>query len=281
MRILLLGGRGVFGTEFFNLCKKNKILIKSPKSTELNIVKIEKVKKFIQKYKPTHIVNSAVFMGIDPCHDNYKKAFEVNALSVLNLSKICNENNIIFIQTSTHAVFDGNKSKPYNESDQPLQNNVYGATKYSAESFTSSICKKFYIVRFPTMYGKRRNKVKGFVDKMLIKLKKDEKILVAKDKMDSVSYAKDLSECLINILKKKFTYGIYHIQNHGFISYYEFIKYLRKKVKSKSKVIPVKDSYFKSKNFKPLKTSITSIKLKKLRGWKEALKDYLQSERII
>ena len=40
MRILLLGGRGVFGTEFFNLCKKNKILIKSPKSTELNIVKI-------------------------------------------------------------------------------------------------------------------------------------------------------------------------------------------------------------------------------------------------
>ena len=139
MRILLLGGRGVFGTEFFNLCKKNKILIKAPKSIELNIVKIEKVKKYIQKYKPTHIVNSAVFMGIDPCHDNYKKAFEVNALSVLNLSKICNENNITFIQTSTHAVFDGNKSKPYNESDQPLQNNVYGATKYSAESFVSSI----------------------------------------------------------------------------------------------------------------------------------------------
>ena len=87
MRILLLGGRGVFGTYFLIYVKK-KILIKSPKSTELNIVKIEKVKKFIQKYKPTHIVNSAVFMGIDPCHDNYKKVFEANALSVLNLQNM-------------------------------------------------------------------------------------------------------------------------------------------------------------------------------------------------
>tara|TARA_B100001175_G_C19464478_1_gene618347 strand:- start:147 stop:992 length:846 start_codon:yes stop_codon:yes gene_type:complete len=281
MRILLLGGRGVFGTEFFNLCKKYKILIKAPKSKELDIINIKKVKKFIQKYKPTHIINAAVFMGIDPCHDNFKKAFEVNALSVLNLCKICEEKNITFVQTSSHAVFDGNKSKPYTESDQPLQNNVYGATKYSAESFTSSICKKFYIARFPTMYGNRRNKVRGFVDKMLIKLKKNEKIFVAKDKMDSVSYAKDLSKCLLNILKKKLTYGTYHIQNHGFISYYEFIIYLKKKIKSKSKIISVKDSYFKSKNFKPLRTSITSIKLKKLRGWKEALGDYLQSERII
>ena len=79
---------------------------------------------------------------------------------------------IILVQTSTHAVFDGKRNKSYCEEDIPRPNNVYSGTKYLSELFVSSICKKYYIIRFPTLFGKRSNNQKGFVDKVYVALKK-------------------------------------------------------------------------------------------------------------
>ena len=31
----------------------------------------------------------------------------------------------------------------------------------------SSICKKYYVIRFPTLFGDRQNKLLGFVDKVI------------------------------------------------------------------------------------------------------------------
>ena len=93
--------------------------------------------------------------------------------------------------------------------------------------------------------------------------------------MDSPSYAKDIAKEVLNTILKKKRYGIYHISNSGYIDYYNFIKFLKLLLKSKSKIIPVKDSYFKSNAEKPLRNAITSFKLKKLRHWKLALKDYI------
>ena len=36
-------------------------------------------------------------------------------------------------------------------------NNIYSGSKYLSEVFVESICKKHYIIRFPTLFGDRKN----------------------------------------------------------------------------------------------------------------------------
>jgi len=64
------------------------------------------------------------------------------------------------------------------------------------------------------------------------------------------------------------------LANEGKISYFTFVEYIKKILKSKSKVTGVKDKSFPSLGFKPLKTSMISNKIK-LRHWKKALNEYL------
>ena len=63
--------------------------------------------------------------------------------------------------------------------------------------------------------------------------------------------------------------------NQGKISFYTFVKELKKLLNSKSLILKAKDEEFASVGFKPLKTSIVSKKLKKMRNWQVALKEYV------
>lgn len=281
MKILVIGISGCFGTELGKVCKKKKIILKGFRSSKLNVIDLIKLEKTIEKIKPNVIVNSSAIVGINQCEEKYNPAFEVNSIGALNLAKICKKLKIILVQTSTHAVFDGKKNTSYSEYDLPKPNNVYSGSKYLSEIFVSSICKKYYIIRFPTLFGMRKNNLGGFVDKVYVALKNNKTLKIATDKIDSPTYAKDAAEALISILKNKKKYGIYHLGNHGKVSFYEFVNYLKKILKSKSKIIPVKDAYFLSTGFKPLKTSIISKKIKKLRNWKVALKEFVNTQEKI
>ena len=48
-----------------------------------------------------------------------------------------------------------------------------------------SICKKYYIIRFPTLFGERKNNLLGFVDKVIISLENNKDLKIADDKIDS------------------------------------------------------------------------------------------------
>jgi dTDP-4-dehydrorhamnose reductase len=275
MKILLIGASGCFGTEFRNI-KLKKIKLIHYSSKKLNIIDIKNLNKKIKSIKPEVIINSSALVGINQCEIDYKKAFLINSIGALNLAKICSKLDIILVQTSTHAVFDGKQTRSYNENDIPRPTNVYSGTKYLSELFVSSICEKYYILRFPTLYGKRENKLKGFVDKVIDGLKINKTLKIAKDKIDSPTYAKDAALALLSIIKKKKNFGIYHLANKGKISYLKFVRIIKKKLKSESKIIPVKDSDFPSLGFKPLKTSLKSKKIY-LRKWSIALNEYIKS----
>ena len=279
MRILLIGASGCFGTELINYLRENhkSIIIKFFPSKLLNVINIKNLESKINQIKPTVVINSSAIVGINQCENLYEKAFAINTIGALNLAKICKQKNIILVQTSTHAVFDGTNNSFYNEKSEPKPNNVYSGTKFLSEVFVKSICKKYYVIRFPTLFGSRNNKLMGFVDKVILLLKSDKNLKIAYDKTDTPTYAKDAAKQLIEILLKKKPYGIYHLANSGRVSYFNFVKHIKLLLNSKSKIIPVKDSFFPSEGFKPLKTSLKSIKLKPIRNWKLALEEYIKN----
>ena len=72
-------------------------------------------KKKLRVFKPNIVINSSAIVGINQCEENYEKAFAINTIGALNLAKICKKKKIILVQTSTHAVFDGEKRFLYGE----------------------------------------------------------------------------------------------------------------------------------------------------------------------
>lgn len=279
MKILLIGASGCFGTEFIKVLKhiKKNIKLKYFPSKKLNVLDFKNLQKKIESFKPNIVINSSAIVGINQCEENYEKAFAINTIGALNLAKICKKKKIILVQTSTHAVFDGEKKGFYTENDLPKPNNVYSGTKYLSEILVSSICEKYYVIRFPTLFGERQNKLLGFVDKVINSLKNDQTLKIASDKIDTLTYAYDAAIQLTNILFQKKPYGTYHLANKGKTSYLNFVKYLKSKLKSKSKIISVKDKHFISKGFKPLRTALKSTKINYSRHWKIALDEYIKN----
>ena len=141
MKILLIGASGCFGTELSKECKRERIKLISYPSKRLDVTNFKVLKSKIKKIRPSVIVNSSAIVGINQCETNYNKAFEINTVGALNLAKICKINNIILVQTSTHAVFDGTKNSSYNENDIPKPNNIYSGSKYLSEVFVSQFVK--------------------------------------------------------------------------------------------------------------------------------------------
>ncbi|MBI4232773.1 NAD(P)-dependent oxidoreductase [Candidatus Peregrinibacteria bacterium] len=277
MKILLLGANGAFGTAVESVCKKRKVDCAGLTHGNIEITNPREIEDAIKKCEPNILINSVALIGNNVCEPDPQRAFNINTVAVYNIANICEARKITLVQLSTHAVFDGLKDDYYTEEDQPRPINIYAASKYAAECIVESICSKYYTIRFPTMFGKRRNKSLGFVDKMLSMIREGKGLRVANDKIDSPSYTNDLAEELIKLLGDKKTYGVYHLANSGRVSYYDFVVKLAGLLNPKIKVEGVEDKEFKTPGKKSLKTALKSVKMSPMRRWEDALVDYVAS----
>ncbi len=278
-KVLVLGATGLLGTSLERVFKNDKhFKFIGCSHKDIDITNYKKVEKLLKKNKPQFVINTVALIGINFCEDNPEKTMDVNGFSVNNLAKICSNIRATLVQISTHAVFNGIKKHPYEEKDQTNPINIYGYSKLVGEYFVKMNLKNYFILRMPTMYGPRRNKALGFVDKMIINMKQGKNLKIAGDRMDSPSYALNISKKIKKLITQK-KYGVYHISDIGAVSYYQFIKELSKLIGFSGKVKKVKDREFPSAAPNPLRVSISS---KNGTGipWKKALRDFVKEENI-
>ncbi len=120
----------------------------------------------------------------------------------------------------TDYVFDGTKGNSYYEYDQTNPLSVYGKTKLAGEVYIRDILNKFYIVRTSWLYGFHGP---NFVTTMLNLAESNETISVVDDQIGSPTYTVDLAAAIRELIKKP-VYGIYHITNSDYCSWYEYAK---------------------------------------------------------
>ncbi|NJE27149.1 NAD-dependent epimerase/dehydratase family protein, partial [Thermococcus sp. MV5] len=121
---------------------------------------------------------------------------------------------------------DGEKGAPYTEEDMPNPINVYGASKYMGEVFTRNYSEKYYIIRVASLYGKAGASGKGgnFVNWVIEKAKRGEELRIVDDQFMSPTYTMDVARTLKKFLKIQPEWGVYHMVNEGYCSWYEFTK---------------------------------------------------------
>jgi len=242
---------------------------------DVDILDDSAIENVIRSHKPDLVVNSVALVGIDPCEKDTEMAHAVHVHAVRKMASVCSELDAVFVQPSTHAVFDGNKDGFYTESDCPLPTNIYGVTKLASEHIARYATRRHYVPRFPTLFGPRRNKALGFVDKMVQRLRNGQTVKVASDKIDSPTYSLDAANIILDMVEGEKPYGVYHVVNSGAVSYFDLIEALRDHLNSSSQIFKAKEADFPGLAPKPLRTAMKSEKLPEFRTWDAALEAWI------
>jgi len=272
-KILLLGHTGKMGIALNDTLKYDYEVI-GKNSSDFNAIKFDEVKNIVKEIKPDILINTVASMGIDTCEKDPVKALTLNTLYPKLLAELSRDMGFLLIHFSTDAVFNDEKNELYVESDTPKPLNVYGFTKYGGDCFIQAIAKKYYIFRLPVLFGKAI-KNNQFVEKMLQKIKEGSKVIrVTSDIVSSPTYNGDIAKEIKRIIESSLPYGLYHIVNEGKATLFEIMQEIVKNLNLDVKVEKASYKEFPYVGIKNTNTPMTSEKIRPMRPWKEALKEY-------
>jgi len=277
-KILVTGALGMLGHDILSAgLSYNNIEIKGIDINDFNLLHTEGLKNYISESQPNVVIHCAAFTDVDKAESMPEQTFKINSASVRDIANVCNANQIKLILISTDYVFNGSKQTPYYEYDTPEPINIYGWSKYYAENYVRDFCNKYFIVRTSWLFGINGN---NFVKTILNKAKTEKELKIVNDQVGSPTYTKDLAKFLIELsLTDK--YGIYHVTNSGYCSWYEFAKEILKISNKDIKLIPIESKDLVRLAKRPLnsvlhKTALMSSGFTLLQNWKLALEDYLR-----
>jgi len=226
------------------------------------------------------IINCAAYTQVDKAEQEPELANQINHLAVKQLASIASNQQSRLIHISTDYVFDGDSNKLYLETDTPNPINVYSRTKLAGEKALQSVMPmNALVIRASWLYSEYDN---NFVSTMLKLGKERDELSVVNDQMGSPTYATDLADAILEIIKhKKFrdvaqTTQIYNYSNKGEISWYEFAKEIFKIEKIECEVNHVTTQQYPMPAKRPRNTLMNKDKIVevfniKISNWKSSL----------
>lgn len=281
--ILITGANGQLGSELKSLTKNTaQEHFFYTDVQELDITDHPAVLQFIENNSIDTIINCAAYTAVDKAESAFEISAALNHLAVENFAKIAKEKALKFIHISTDYVFDGNKCTPYNETDTPNPQSVYGETKLAGELAMQAINpKNSIIIRTSWVYSSFGA---NFVKTMLRLASEKATLGVILDQIGTPTYAGDLAKTILKILPKlnNEEVAVYHYSNEGVCSWYDFSKAIFEIKKIKIQVNPITSAAYPTAAKRPFYSVLNKNKLKtkfniEIPYWRDALKRCLGS----
>ena len=288
MKILITGGRGQLGRE---LCQEGQACgfdTLAPSRRQLDITDYETAKNFIQLHHPAWVINAAGYTQVDKAENEESLAFAVNKTGCANMAHVCAKSRIPLLQLSTDYVYNGDKKRPYLESDPVSPIGVYGRSKAAGETEIRTILKQHIILRTSWLYGVYG---RNFF-KTILKLADTQKnIRVISDQYGSPTSADDLAKAIFTIVDRcrrqsAVAWGTYHYCGQGIVSWCEFaqtiIELARQHGEHKtSRVEPVATADYPTQAKRPAFSALDCNLIQKNFGitpkpWRQSLKATIQ-----
>jgi len=139
--------------------------------------------------------------------------YRVNVLGTQNMAQVCQELSVHLIHLSTAYVFDGTKSSPYAETDQPNPIEWYGQTKLWAEEEVQSINPQHTILRIDQPFRPDAFPKLDAVHRIIAGLKNQTLYPQFTDHYFGPTYIDSLTTIIDEVIKQKLT-GLYHATNN-------------------------------------------------------------------
>lgn len=279
MKTVLLGGGGQLATDLEQALADWPVT--ALPHSELDVCSFDDVRRALESRQPDVVINTAAFHHVDNCEDEWERAFRVNAFASQNLAAVCADIDATLVYISTDYVFSGTQSTPYEESDLPDPQSVYGASKVAGEFFVKTYCPKHVIVRASGLYGLAGASGKGgnFVETMIRLGKSGNPLRVVDDQIMAPTNTRDLAHKIAEVIAADGR-GIFHITNRGACSWYEYAGQIFDFLGLEPDFGPTTTEAYGAKAARPAYSVLRNAKLESLgiepmAQWQDALRRYL------
>ena len=163
--ILAFGSGGQLSKSFQKIYSKNDILFSS--TNDLDLRKSDDIIPYIDKIKPSCIINFSAFNKVDDAEKNDLNALKINHEAVSKMAFYSHSNSIPIVHFSSDYVFDGNQDFPYQENDECNPVNKYGISKFLGERAIIDSNAQFLIIRTSFLYSKTSVSFPQLIKKMI------------------------------------------------------------------------------------------------------------------
>ena len=170
----------------------------------LDITNPNALREVLETVQPDCVVNLSC-MEVVRCENEPDRAHQLQVTGVKDLAGVCKEYNIRLIHLSTDTVYSGEKGSPYTLKDAPDPVSVYGRTKLAGERALQEVLDNFVIVRSALVLGKGRFRMGGFLDWMIERGARQEKIPLFSDQLRTPIIVDDLIALIFALAESSFT----------------------------------------------------------------------------
>jgi dTDP-4-dehydrorhamnose reductase len=244
---------------------------------ELDVADREALDRVFEEVQPEIVFNCAAFHNLDVCEREPDTAWEVNVRAVRELAR----RGARLVHLSTNYVFDGRREQPYGEHDLPSPRSVYALTKLAGEYAALGYGEHALVVRTAGLYGLQGSASKGgnFVQRMIARAREQGELSVVADQLLQPTFTADLARALLDAVDAQAT-GVLHLTAGDACSWHEFTAAIVELAGIDVPVHPSATVMAPGGIDRPLngvlgRSRADSLGLAPLRGWKEALADYM------
>lgn len=286
MKTVVVGGNGQLGCDVVRAFAGNGDEVTALTHADIEIADQESVANKLRQLRPDIVVNTAAMHHVENCESQPEKAFAINALGARNLATVCRDMGSVLMHVSTDYVFDGNKSRPYEEEDPPRPLSVYGNTKLAGECFVRSTLDKHFVLRTSAIYGRSPCRAKGglnFIQLMLRLAQQRGEVRVVDSEFVTPTSTAELARQMV-VLSRCDSYGLYHATAEGSCSWFEFAREIFALTETKVDLKIAGPNEFPAKVPRPRYSVLENRGLKNLglnqfKPWQIGLREYLEQER--
>jgi len=274
--ILILGGKGMLGSDIAKTCKQEDFDVKILDLPEFDITNHRQFEKTLGNAQI--IINCAAYTDVDGAETNPDLAYQVNAEAVGRLGIFALEHNKWILHISTDFVFSGDLERPYMETDAANPINIYGKTKLAGEQLLAKSGCNHCILRIEWTYGSGGD---NFVTKLAERAKSADMLKVVDDQIGSPTATTEVARAICALINHE-PQGIYHFASSGYASRFETARFVFDKLSMDVKLLPCKTSDYSSAAARPLNSRFNCSKITALLGspiedWKVPLERFLRN----
>ena len=229
MNILVTGANGQLGQAFKAICHRYDHKWTFMSREELDISDRMAVFWYFRHNSVDVCINCAAYTNVEQAEVDVYDAYKINYIGVANLAENCKKCGVLLVNYSTDYLFgrESNTNRPYKENAKLNPINTYALTKFYGEIALEKANPNYINIRTSWLFSEFG---KNFVKTIIDKIDKGEPLSVVNDQVGCPTYAVDLAEATMNLIRKHISghfFGIrchetYNFNNGEAMSWYDF-----------------------------------------------------------
>jgi dTDP-4-dehydrorhamnose reductase len=291
MKVWLVGAKGLLGS----VLRARLEGLGAPfvaTDLELDIADLQAVTGFVERERPTLILNAAAYTRVDDAEKHEEDAFRANATGPENLGTAGSRNGSSIVHISTDYVFDGRASVPYREDAPCAPVSAYARSKHEGERrlFEVTGGRSMWTIRTSWLFG---DTGPSFVRRMTELVAERDELRVVADQRGRPTYAPDLADAalrlagLVEPARPPAAHGVYHFANSGEATWHALAEAVRERALAlglpvrAARIVPITTADYPLPAARPAYSVLDTSKIEAALGimprhWHAALDEYFQ-----